>query len=171
MSNLNPSKRRWKSAVVILAIALIVVVGLTLYRATLGYWSRLEAAARLIGTPAKMEKLFEAREGTTLCFFSCDDARLIVAFRTQLSRGEACDSARATIDEHFATTPVDVGSDLTCKFLARLPSVGGAARLNVAVLTPSQLRSRIDYQPWLDEVPDLASNESIVTVRMFAGID
>lgn len=172
MTNSRMSRRRALGLGVAIAIvALATVVGVVIYRGTLGYWDRLEAAATVIGTPSGMKKLFEVREGSTLCFFSCEDAQLIVAFRTRLSRDEACESARAKIDDHFEITPLDFESDPTCMFLARLPSVGGTARLTVAVLTPSQWLAGMDYDSRLERVPELARDESVVTIGMVAGLD
>lgn len=164
--------RRTKLALLVVGLSFVASIGgFLVYRSTLGYWDRLDAVAASIGTPAGMQQVLTARDGTAFCPFSCEEATLSVMFRTRLPIGAACDSLRVAIAEVAPTRAAATPSSAACDLEADLPMVKSDARLFVEILTPEQFRA-FKYKPtWFARLRPPVQGEVIAWMVLKSGID
>lgn len=166
----SPLRRFWLVGAIVL-LAGIALVANRAYRGTVGYWDRLDAAVARVDPPSGMQRILQAREGTTACVISCDEARSILVLKTRLSPSSACRRIRPVIDRELGKTRDYSPQSGICPFFAKVPSVGRDA--NVRVLTVEREDFSVDYEQrdWFSRVDPPGDGERYVEIVVNSGID
>lgn len=136
-----------------------------------GIWADLERAEARLGTPDGFEKLDSRREGTTYCVISCNEARIIIAFGTDLPTDEACLTmldAAALLSADAAKEDVE-GWD--CFVTGRFDGEGDA-NITASIQPMEEIASIDEYQPdWVRVEARRAGTSRLVQVYLNSGID
>jgi hypothetical protein len=111
------------------------------------------------------------REGTPYCFISCDEPRLLLAFRGDVRPADACESmldAAARVSDDAELTREDFSECF----------VGGSLRgsddasLTATVTAAEHIAAIPDYEPtWVRQLAERFDGELIIEVRLNSGID
>lgn len=142
-------------------------------------WRTLERVQRRLATPNGFTPLGSEREGTTLCIISCDEARLVAAFRTVEPLATACDrvlhqARRISHDVAFDDTFFEedrTERDHSCFVSGDLDEIDGGSF--TAIVHPvGAVTSVPDYEPaWIRRAALHARQGLIVEIRLNSGID
>jgi hypothetical protein len=163
-----------------LAVALLATVAMLagpyLWSGAFGHreWERLVATERSLGVPVGFELMGREREGTTTCVISCNEARLRLVLRTELSVDDACDrmaDALASVDRIVGEVDRSVGNLDGC-FLGIVLDGPAGAGLTANIVEADALAAIEDREPaWVVDAARAASGERIVEVLISSGID
>ena len=144
----------WSDAIQAL-VALWIIVALAcagvFVRSTwFGPWPKLRDSVTAFGLPPHFARVAAVERGSEACFISCDEPRVSIMPKTDLSPESAC----RAIERRTREVAKNIGpprsyepspANVACAFRGDLPSIHSDARLSVEVFGADELT----HDPWL----------------------